>query len=121
MVEPHRQTPIIGESNVARYLMRLLNPNYDTDDIVKATQIDEWLDTANIQILQGNTKEKAAAVRSLNSRLGRNDWLVGSEVSLADIVMWSALNQTNQASDAPANVKKWLKLCSTNPAFKSCL
>ncbi|KAJ8319330.1 hypothetical protein KUTeg_004421 [Tegillarca granosa] len=121
MVEPHRQTPIIGESNIARYLMRLLNPNYDTDDIAKVTQIDEWLDTANIQVLQGNTKEKSAAVRSLNSRLGRNDWLVGSRLSLADIVMWSALNQSNQVSDAPANVKKWLKLCSSNSAFKSCL
>lgn len=120
MVNAHNQTPIIGEANVARYLCRLLQRDYDSDNI-RATQIDEWLDTATSQLLNGNNKEKAAAMRALNSRFGKHDWLVGSSISLADIVMWSAVHQSQMAKDVSANVKKWLKLCNANPLFKLAL
>ena len=120
MISPTKQAAVTGEINVARYINRVINPDCETD-IVMATQIDEWLDIAHIQILNGNLKEKAAALRNLNSRLGRNDWLVGSSLSLADIVTWSALQQTNQASVAPANVKKWLKMCNENELFRTAM
>ncbi|KAK3606091.1 hypothetical protein CHS0354_006447 [Potamilus streckersoni] len=118
VVSPGQHIPIQGEANIARYLNRVMDPDFDNRDIVTATQVDEWLDIAQLQLIHGNSKERAAAVRSLNSRLGRNDWLVGSSLSLADIVTWSAVHQAQQADSAPANVKKWLKACAKDPNFK---
>ena len=120
MISPTKQTAVTGEVNIARYINRVISPDSEAD-IVMATQVDEWLDIAHIQIINGNTKEKAAALRNLNSRLGKNDWLAGSSLSLADIVTWSALQQTNQASSAQANVKKWLKACGENDLFRTAM
>jgi len=116
MVDPTRQTPILGEANIARYLTRLLEPGAEAD-IVAATQRDELLDLAQLQIISGNTKEKAAAVRNLNSSLGKNSWLTGSNPNVVDVVVWSALQQTKLTDSPPANVKKWLALCSKHQLF----
>ncbi|XP_013407676.1 aminoacyl tRNA synthase complex-interacting multifunctional protein 2 [Lingula anatina] len=121
MVNPHKQSPVQGEGNMARYLARLLSPGYDSVDPITATEIDVFVDIATNQLLHGNSKEKAAALRGLNSKLGSSSWLVGSDLSLADIVVWSALQQTGQAGGAPANVQKWIKACNNNFAFKLAL
>jgi hypothetical protein len=42
MVNPQNQTLIEGESNIARYIQRLLNPDFDRC-VVASTKIDEWL------------------------------------------------------------------------------
>lgn len=118
MVDPHKQSLVVGEANIARYLARLFMPAYDSSDPIQATLTDTWLDLATHQLLQGNSKEKAAAVRNLNSRLGKSDWLVGSSVSLADIVVWSALQQVGLALNAPANVQKWIRACHNLPEFQ---
>ncbi|XP_022080274.1 aminoacyl tRNA synthase complex-interacting multifunctional protein 2-like isoform X2 [Acanthaster planci] len=118
MVAVPSQSPIYGEANVARYVARLLNPSYDTMDIVSATSVDNWLDLATNMFLKGNSKEKSASMRSLNSRLGKCDWLVGSSVSIADAVCWSAVQSAGQAASAPANVQKWLKACATHDLFE---
>ncbi|XP_006822418.1 aminoacyl tRNA synthase complex-interacting multifunctional protein 2-like, partial [Saccoglossus kowalevskii] len=116
-IQPVSQSPIHGEANIARYLSRLLDSNYEANPEV-ATQIDTWLDIATNSVLNGASKEKASVLRSLNSHLGKNPWLVGSSLSLADIIMWSSLNQSGQANGAPGNVKKWLKVCEDISAFQ---
>ncbi|KAH9489887.1 Aminoacyl tRNA synthase complex-interacting multifunctional protein 2 [Bulinus truncatus] len=121
IVDPTRQTAIQGEVNVARYLARLLNPSWEQADIVRATQQDELLDLAQLQILEGNSKEKSAAVRTLNSLLGKKNWLDGEEPSTADICCWSALQQSGQSTSPPANVKKWLASCSQHKFFENAL
>ena len=121
MISPVKQSVISGEVNIARYINRLLNPSFDTEDIVMATTADEWLDTVDTQIFNGNSKQKAAALKSLNVRLKKNDWITGSEFSLVDIVMWSALHQSQQASGAPENVQKWMKACANVPVFSNAL
>lgn len=121
IVDPTRQTPILGEANIIRYLARLLNPSYDEMDIVAATQIDDLLDLAQLQVVEGNTKEKAAGVRLLNSALGKKTWLSGDQPGIADYVCWSALQQACLAEGSPANVKKWLGLCKTHTSFKSAV
>ena len=118
MVAAPSQSPIHGEANIARYVTRLLNPGFDTTDIALASSVDQWLDLATGALLNGSSKEKAAAVRSMNSRLGKRDWLVGSSVSVADAVCWSAVQSAGQAAGAPANVQKWLKACATQDLFK---
>ncbi|XP_071797004.1 aminoacyl tRNA synthase complex-interacting multifunctional protein 2-like [Asterias amurensis] len=118
MVAAPSQSPIHGEANIARYVTRLLNPGFDTTDIALASSVDQWLDLATGALLNGSSKEKAAAVRSMNSRLGKRDWLVGSSVSVADAVCWSAVQSAGQVAGAPANVQKWLKACATQDLFK---
>ncbi|XP_033120178.1 aminoacyl tRNA synthase complex-interacting multifunctional protein 2-like isoform X2 [Anneissia japonica] len=118
IVSPNTQTPIQGESNVARYLARLLNPAYDSGDIIQATEIDNWIDLASNSFLNGSSRERTAAIKTLNSHLGKQDWLMGDELSLADVMMWSALHQSGQeAESAPANIQKWFKACGVHPSF----
>lgn len=121
MVSPMRQTYIEGEANIARYFSRLLQPSYDNGNIIMTTQIDDYLDIAQQQILQGNNKEKSAALRTLNARLGKGQWLVGPSPSLADVVAWSAIQGAGLAGEAPANVKKWLKVCGESEIFRSAV
>ncbi|KAL4232221.1 positive regulation of aminoacyl-tRNA ligase [Mactra antiquata] len=121
VVSPAKQSVILGEVNIARYINRLLYPGFDTEDIVEATTCDEWLDTAENQLINGNSKKRNAAVKSLNVRLKKNDWTVGSQFSLVDVVMWSALHQSQLVGGAPENVQKWLNSCSSMPLFQTAL
>ncbi len=120
MVNPSVQTTIEGEASIARYLARQLNPSYDSVDIVTATQIDSWLDTAT-QLVTGSAKDKAGALRTMNAKLGQSTWLMGEQLSLADIVVWSAIQQTKQGDSAPANVKKWVDNCKNHAAFQTVI
>ncbi|XP_043091481.1 aminoacyl tRNA synthase complex-interacting multifunctional protein 2 isoform X2 [Puntigrus tetrazona] len=101
--------PIEGEANVARFLFRLLGAA--PQDPVAATQMDGWIDMAVFQLAEGGSKERAAVLRSLNSALGRSPWLVGQELSLADIVCACCVLRAGPAASAPANVQHWLKSC----------
>ncbi|XP_077980006.1 aminoacyl tRNA synthase complex-interacting multifunctional protein 2-like [Glandiceps talaboti] len=116
-IAPVSQTPIHGEANIARYLARLLDPSYESSPEL-ATLIDSWLDLASNTMTRGSSKEKAVALRALNSHLGKNTWLVGSSLTLADVIMWSAVYQSGQAKGVPNNVNKWLKACEENSAFQ---
>ncbi|XP_071965255.1 aminoacyl tRNA synthase complex-interacting multifunctional protein 2-like [Antedon mediterranea] len=116
VINPNSQTPIQGEANVGRYLARLLNPAYDADDIIRATEIDNWIDLATNSFLNGSSRDRTAAIKTLNSHLGKQDWLMGDEVSLADIMMWSMLHQSGQEVEN-ANIQKWNKACGVHPLF----
>ena len=120
-VKAGSQTSIQGEVNILRYLSRLLTPAYDASDIVMVTSIDSFLDLASSTILNGNSKEKAAAVRTLNASLGKRTWLVSDSPTLADVAVWSTLHQTGLASGAPSNVQKWLKACAARCEFRTAL
>ncbi|XP_072028686.1 aminoacyl tRNA synthase complex-interacting multifunctional protein 2-like [Amphiura filiformis] len=121
-VSAHSQTPIQGEANVARYLARLITPRYDAGTIQHVCAVDDLLDLASFTILGGSSKERAAALRSLNSLLGKNTWLAPSgEMSIADAVVWSTLHQVQMTSGTPSNVQKWLKACEAQSAFKCAL
>lgn len=115
VVSPSKQTPVVGEVNVARYLARLLTPRYDAED-VSATQIDTLLDHAAILLRSSDTF--TAAVKTLGQLLGRKKWFVGNDrPSVVDIVMWSAVKQRHVAASAPENVHQWLARCDLLPEF----
>lgn len=117
IVSPAKQSVITGEVNIARYINRLLSPTFDTEDVVMATNCDEWLDVADISLINGNSKQRTSAAKNLNNRFKRNDWIVGDEFSWVDAVMWSAVSQSNLAS-VPEHVQKWLDRCSALPVFQ---
>ncbi|KFQ43301.1 Aminoacyl tRNA synthase complex-interacting multifunctional protein 2, partial [Nestor notabilis] len=110
--------PIEGEGNIARFLFSLLGQKYNA---VTSTLIDSWVDTAIFQLREGSTKEKGAVLRSMNAALGKASWLVGNELTIADIVAWSVLQQTGSANAAPTNVQKWMKSCENLAPFSSIL
>lgn len=101
--------PIEGEANVARFLFRLLGS--DPKDPLLATQVDSWLDMIFLQLAEGGNKERVAVLRSLNGALGRSTWLLGDELSLADIVCACYLLQKGQTVSSAANVQRWLQAC----------
>ncbi|KAM4597696.1 aminoacyl tRNA synthase complex-interacting multifunctional protein 2 isoform 2-T2 [Polymixia lowei] len=101
--------PIEGEANVARFFYRLLAP-YPSDPAL-ATLVDSWVDTAFFQLVEGSAKERATVLRALNASLGRDPWLAGPELSLADIACYCCVLQGGSASSVPANVQRWLKAC----------
>lgn|SRR6218665_143780 len=117
-VNPSEQTPIIGECNIARYLSRLLSPGaYDSSDPVTSTQIDGLIDLADAQ-LSNDGAQKANFVKAISTQLGKSQWMLGGEnLTLADIVLWSAVHQLKQASRAPDNIKRWLDACNQLPEF----
>ncbi|XP_077172739.1 aminoacyl tRNA synthase complex-interacting multifunctional protein 2 isoform X2 [Paroedura picta] len=110
--------PIEGEGNIARFLFSLLSQKHNA---VTATLTDSWVDMAIFQLKEGSNKERAAVLRSMNTALGKTPWLVGSELTVADVVSWCALWQTESANAAPANVQKWLKSCENLAPFHSTL
>ncbi|XP_071427676.1 aminoacyl tRNA synthase complex-interacting multifunctional protein 2 isoform X1 [Pithys albifrons albifrons] len=110
--------PIEGEGNIARFLFSLLGQKCSA---VTSTLVDSWVDTALFQLREGSSKERAAVLRSMNAALGRGPWLVGSDLSVADVVAWCALRQTGTANAAPANVQKWMKSCENLAPFSSVM
>lgn len=111
-----QQTPIIGECNVARYLARLLSPSYDSGDALNSTRIDALIDLADGQ-LSNDASEKGNFLKAIGTQLGRSQWMLGDALTLADIVLWSAVHQSKQASKAPDNVRRWIDQCNQHPDF----
>jgi len=110
--------PIEGEGNIARFLFSLFGQKYNA---ITSTLIDSWVDTAIFQLKEGSSKEKGAVLRSMNAALGKTSWLVGNELTVADIVAWCALQQTGSANAAPSNVQKWMKSCENLAPFSSVM
>ncbi|XP_075421561.1 aminoacyl tRNA synthase complex-interacting multifunctional protein 2 isoform X1 [Ascaphus truei] len=110
--------PIEGEGSIARFLFSLFGCKFDA---VTSTLIDSWVDTAIFQLREGSNKEKAAVLRAMNSALGKAPWLVGNEVTVADVVNWCAIQQSGNTAATPANVQKWMKSCENLPSFNAAL
>nr|XP_031532672.1 aminoacyl tRNA synthase complex-interacting multifunctional protein 2 isoform X2 [Vicugna pacos] len=111
--------PVEGEGNVARFLFSLFGQKHDA---VNLTLIDSWVDTAIFQLKDGSSKEKAAVFRAMNSALGKSPWLVGDELTVADVVLWSVLQQTGGCgAPAPANVQRWMRACENLAPFNTAL
>uniref|UniRef100_A0A2I3LY57 Aminoacyl tRNA synthase complex-interacting multifunctional protein 2 n=1 Tax=Papio anubis TaxID=9555 RepID=A0A2I3LY57_PAPAN len=111
--------PIEGEGNIARFLFSLFGQKHNA---VNATLIDSWVDIAIFQLKEGSSKEKAAVFRSMNSALGKSPWLAGNELTVADVVLWSVLQQTGGCSvTVPANVQRWMRSCENLAPFNTAL
>ncbi|CAI9720822.1 Hypothetical predicted protein [Octopus vulgaris] len=116
MVNPEKQTFIYGEVNVARYFSRLINPSYDKDP-VQSTLIDAWVDKASLLLYNGNAEQKNEMIKDLDSTLSKRKWLVGHDLSLADIVSWSGIQKNKLAKLVSPNVEVWMKTCASHPMF----
>uniref|UniRef100_A0A8C9QCJ2 AIMP2 thioredoxin-like domain-containing protein n=1 Tax=Spermophilus dauricus TaxID=99837 RepID=A0A8C9QCJ2_SPEDA len=100
--------PIEGEGNIARFLFSLFGQKHNA---INSALIDSRVDIAIFHCF-----------RSKNSALGKSPWLVGNELTVADVVLWSVLQQTGGCSAvAPANVQRWLRSCENLAPFNTAL
>ncbi|XP_042219434.1 uncharacterized protein LOC121864473 isoform X6 [Homarus americanus] len=118
MVNPLRQTQISGEANILRYISRLFplssQYNYEASGtFMIITETDQLMDQLSKQIACGNNKERQAALRQLNGRLGKTIWLMGNTCSIVDVLTWSLMRQAQLSVSAPANLAKWYMAMTT--------
>jgi len=108
MDSPREQTRIVGDANIARYLCRILLPHlYNEDDVENVLDIDKWIETS-VQLSNGSSKEKDAAVKAMNSHLGKCEYFCNESVTVADVTLLAALlANAGHVKSLPKNVKKW--------------
>lgn len=70
----------------------------------ESASVDSWID----QSLAGS-KARAAAIKSLEAKLGKQQWILGSKMSLADVVLACCIVKENSVKSVSGNVNKWLK------------
>lgn len=73
--------------------------------------INSWVDIASFQLKEGNSKEKAAVLHSMNSSIGKSPWRVGSS-------WWQMWCCSLCSSRLGVAVGQRLPVCSGD--FKSC-
>lgn len=93
---------------------------YNTDPET-ATEIDCWLDKSYFLVIQGNNKERQSFLRQMNGHLGKREYLVGNNITIADIIVWSAIAQIQLEKSLPSNVGNWWKLLSSKTAFSNII
>ena len=116
----NHQTPVYGDHNVARYLCRLhADTLYEGMGAERATEVDQWVNSFSTQLLAGSSKERQNVIKTLNAHFGKNRWLVGDQVSLADIVAFSLLTNQQVLSEVKLqkNVTEWIKRTSSEVPF----
>ncbi|KAL2928459.1 Glutamate--tRNA ligase cytoplasmic [Bienertia sinuspersici] len=96
---------IEGEYVILRYIGRTMNL-YGKDDY-QSGQVDEWLDYISI-FYQGSEFE--AACNYVDDFLSTSSYLVDSDLSIADIALWSALSRTSQRWESLRRSKKYENL-----------
>ena len=103
VVSPLAGPPLTGEAVTARLLARLLQP-WRPSLYAENPAVDVWLDQADELAAGGDRKSRAALVSGVTAALKDRSWLVGEEVTLADIVVWSVLTQLGAVSPP---LKRW--------------
>ena len=105
VASPCSHTPLTGEITIARFLCRvLLTDLYGNLSPEESASVDSWID----QSLAGS-KARAAAIKSLDAKLGKQQWILGSKMSLADVVLACYTVKENGVKSVSSNVSKWLK------------
>ncbi|XP_047110013.1 phenylalanine--tRNA ligase alpha subunit [Schistocerca piceifrons] len=103
---------IFGEVNIARYFSRLIETKdpvrlYEKCGTESASEIDEWLDKIDLCSRQINITDLENTVEL---HLSKYNWVVGNELTLADICLWSFLKQMNRSvQKVSVNVNKFIK------------
>lgn len=115
------QCCVRGQQNIGRYLSRAYLPSlYEGQDPMAIVEIDRILSGVYLKLQPGSqaaSKEQAAALKDANVLLGRNAYLAGEHISLADVLLFSLLVKSSHA--VGNNVKAWLKRLSALPVM-SC-
>ncbi|XP_065065948.1 aminoacyl tRNA synthase complex-interacting multifunctional protein 2-like [Rhopilema esculentum] len=109
IVSPRVQTPIKGDANIARYLCRKFAPHlYEGLQENDLSIADSIMEISSSKILNGSLDDTKKALKSLDKLVGsENIWLIGNRMTIADIVLWSALLASGRTSALPQSLQKW--------------
>ncbi|KAK2711373.1 hypothetical protein QYM36_012528, partial [Artemia franciscana] len=101
------KVPIVGDGNIARFFGRLFPKQiaYENLSVKETTQIDHFLDFAHETLLNGNKKDIVANLNMLDAILSSEKYLCGSSITIADVVVWSAVSQVADLNSLPKSLK----------------
>ena len=91
---------------------------------VEATQIDQWIDWS---VIMKPGQGFPALLKTLDAYLSTRAFLVGKELTLADIAVWGTLASTLlwanklKKDKSLGNLVKWYEACSAIPEFDAVL
>lgn len=102
---------ICGDVNIIRYLVAAIPSNLSYKHLSSSWEIDSLLDICHRLQVQTSAKERQSVIRSLNSKLGKNPWLGGADISVADLAAWAIIKQGDYQKDLTASMKNWFKKC----------
>jgi len=96
---------------------------------LQATLIDMWLDFAQDRLIGVNDfKQLSGAFATLNQHLKMRTFLVGYEVSMADLFVWGGLKASNiwsrvfkNKSDEHLHLIRWYQFIGGQPSVQSAL
>ena len=114
MILSPNDIPIESEANILRFMARFaakvrpeLSYLYEgIDDISKLTAVDNFVDEINAKVFVDPNKP-TKYLSELDSLLSKNRYLSGNSPSIADLLLWSGLNQRTQSPKLSSHLKKW--------------
>lgn len=104
-----------GDNAIARYFVRSGNGQLQHNDKLEESEIDQWLDLTNVV---SNDIDYCLSI--LENALKMRTYLVGNDISLADIGMWAAFIKNSVEIDGTSypNVSRWYNLVGSNKVVK---
>ncbi|KAG0454808.1 hypothetical protein HPP92_024100 [Vanilla planifolia] len=97
-----------GANTILRYLGRVSElPNFYGKDALESAQIDEWLEYA---MVFSSGSQFASACMHVDDHLALRTLLVGYNLSIADIAIWSSLAGTGQRWESLRKSRKYPNL-----------
>lgn len=112
---------VSGDENVARYLVRVSTAAnaaslYGSGDAVKTSQIDQWLSVYDRSMCCASVRDTLVAL--VNTHVAERTFFVGSELTLADIAIWTALRRQNftPAFETAPHTSRWFEFVTSSIA-----
>ncbi|XP_071491783.1 bifunctional glutamate/proline--tRNA ligase-like [Diadema antillarum] len=117
---------VTSSTAISRYLARAAGGNglYGRDAL-ETTEVDHWLDFSNIRL--GSSSDFNQAVSYLDKILGPRTFLVGHELTIADLAVWGALKGSStwaklvSQGKALPNVQRWFSFLAAQEQFQKVI
>lgn len=107
IISPLSQSVIKGEVNILRYLARVFNEEFLYERSPNLASIDNMLDTI-ASLPHASPRNRVPMLRTVTGGLAKTANVVGDDVTIADIALFSYLQQGDRSKEMQAEAKKWL-------------
>jgi glutathione S-transferase len=112
---------VSGDENIARYLVRVSTSTsasalYGKGDALLASQVDQWLSVYDRSTCSASVRDSLVSV--VNSHMEERTYFVGSELTLADIAIWTALRRLSfvPSFETAPHASRWFELATSTIA-----
>jgi hypothetical protein len=114
ILSPLDLTPITSEATILRFMARIaaqLKPELSylyegIDDILRLTSVDNFVDQIHKNLFI-NSINDTKYYSELNSKLNANKYLTGKSPSIADLLLWSAINRNSSKPKLSPTLNEW--------------